>query len=448
MRTEPKLEFIGAGIDGSWRDAARLLSALPNTDDASALLIALDAYAAGVKARLESYLTGHDSFDTLGFLRMTLDLFNRERTTSEVPLDRGQSTQDAVALCLLGMGLPRKPLTGEVAGQPDLDNVLQAAADLLRAAALRAHLECLAEPRPLGTLAAEFKSYEIFVRGRQFESIARIINQAVLDDPPVRQVLQSQLGFSLEDVRRVREAGSAHLTEHFFGARDRVGALTLRDTDPSAVEIEALKQDMSLMLSECRRFASFEPYHLVSQSGLAEKTIERVLTTFSTARPAPEEPRPLDDLLAGHVQGPGGCIRDEDSFLLLNGFLSESELRRGIERALSTADESAKPWGVYLRKRAVAVEGMVADVLKGFLGVQPQWQSQKYWAPPEGTEATLLGNSAVVASTGACQALRVRLAVRRRWRCLLYRGESRLHHFKSSLRKRHAIGNRLGEDPP
>lgn len=221
-----RLEVVGAGVTDSLTRAAvhlqRLSQEASNFDD---LLTHIEEAIASARVALEECLHGYDSFDTLAFLRLGAGPWDfSDVRESQTQVESSQAAQDVIALVLLGVGLPRQPLTGENSGQPDPGKALGLAADIVRATQTRAVLQGQRVVQPLGPLAGQFMAYELSVRGRQYESIARELNTGLLGDPTVASVLANALGFTLDDIRAVREASVALLNERFFGgARPRRG---------------------------------------------------------------------------------------------------------------------------------------------------------------------------------------------------------------------------------
>lgn len=207
--TQEPLQLVGAGVAASLTRAAdgyaRLLERLNSSGDdlQSALAAAIET----ARVELEECLRGFDSFDALAFLRIAIGPWDfSDVREGESRIERSQAAQDVVALTLLGMGMPRLPLTGENSGQPNVDRVMRLAADIIIAADFRSRFEGHQLARPLGALAGDFRAYELSVRGRQYESIATEMNTGFLGDSQVAATLEVALGFTLDDVRRIRTA--------------------------------------------------------------------------------------------------------------------------------------------------------------------------------------------------------------------------------------------------
>lgn len=339
------------------------------------------------RAALENCLDGHDSFDTLAFLRLATspwDFTNVQESQTQV--ENSQAAQDVVALTLLGMGLPRKPLTGENSGQPDIGKAMTLAGQIVRSAQARAALQGRLVSQPLGVLAGEFMGYELAVRGRQYDSIATELNTGLLGDPITSGYVQGALGFSLEDVRAVRAAGTALLNDRFFGARDRVGEAATADAGLNGIDVESFRRDINLMMNECRLFGAVSAGDVARCAGIPEVTAAVVLDSFSHARPDEGEPNPVERLARGERPIPWGCIADDGEYLILNGFLGEDELRRDIERQLlakiAEGGSAAKLWPKYDKRRATYTESKAAEVLGALLGgAEPRWIGQNYVGP-------------------------------------------------------------------
>lgn len=395
------MEIVGTGVTGSLARAGTYLQQLSQTaSNADDLLTQLGEVIESARLALEECLHGYDSFDTLAFIRLAAgpwDFSDVRESQSEV--ENSQAAQDVIALTLLGMGLPRQPLTGENSGQPDLGKALGLAADIVRAAGTRALLQGRRLGQPLGALAGEFMGYELSVRGRQYESIANELNTGLLGDPTVATVMANTLGFTLDDIRAVREASMALLNERFFGARDRVGDVAQSGAGLDEIDADAFRRDINLMMNECRLFGAVSAEDVAGRAGVQESTAKEVLEFFSTSRPSDSETNPVIRFAQGERVVPWGCIADDGEYLILNGFLGEDELRRNIERGLVAAagkgGSAGKAWSKYDKRRAVYSESKAATALRKLLkGAEPRWEGQKYIGPVSIDHTDKLGKDA------------------------------------------------------
>jgi hypothetical protein len=369
-----------------------------NVDD---LVTYLGEAIESARVALEECLSGYDSFDALAFLRLAVgpwDFSGIRESDSQV--ESSQAAQDVVALTLLGMGLPRQPLSGNNSGQPNIGKALGLAADIVLASRTRALVQGKRINQPLGALAGEFLGYELSVRGRQYQSIAVELNTGLLGDSIVATVLENTLGFTIDEIRAVRDASTALLNERFFGARDRIGNVIQVSADTDEIDPDAFWRDMNLMTNECRLFGAVSAVDAAERAGVAESTAREVLEFFSTSRPAQDEANPVVRFAQGELLAPWGCIADDGEYLILNGFLGEDELRRDIERGLlaaatGTRGGPGKSWSRYDRRRAVFSESKAAAALTELLaGTKPHWEGQKYIGPLLIDDAASLGRDA------------------------------------------------------
>lgn len=400
------LEVVGAGVMGSLSRAAtyyqQLAEKASHVDD---LVIHLGEAIESARVALEECLRGHDSFDALAFLRLAAGPWDfSEFRESESLVENSQAAQDVIALTFLGMGLPRQPLTGENSGQPDIGTAMGLAADIVTAARTRALLQGRRLNQPLGALAGEFMGYELSVRGRQYESIAKELNTGLLGDPAVATIVKDALGFNLDDVRAVRESSVVLLNERFFGARDRVGDVAQAGVGIEEMDAEAFRRDINLMMNECRLFGAVSAIDAADRAGVQESTAKAVLKFFSTSRPAEGEANPVARFAEGERRVPWGCIADDGVHIILNGFLGEDELRRDVERGLVAAaagkkGSASKMWTKYDRHRAAYSEAKTAAVLSTLLaGSDPLWEGQKYVGPVSLDNTSSLGQDTDLAS--------------------------------------------------
>jgi hypothetical protein len=398
---ERRLTVVGTSVAASLAQAAtyyqQLAKKAANVDD---LLAALEEAIESGRVALEDCLRGYDSFDTLAFLRFAAGPWDfSEVPESESQIETSQAAQDVIALTLLGVGLPRHPLTGENSGQPDLGKALGLAGDIVRASQTRAVVQGRRVDQPLGALAGEFMGYELSVRGRKYASIAKELNTGLLGDPIVSTVMKSALGFTLEDIRSAREASAALLNHRFFGARDRVGEIVQSGTGTDNIDADAFRRDINLMLNECRLFGAVSAVDAAKGAGIEEPTAKAVLEFFSTSRPAIGQANPIVKFAQGERPAPWGSIADDGVYLILNGFLGEDDLRRDIERGLVAAAGNqgiaGKAWPKYDKRRASFSESKAAAALSELLaGAAPRWTGQQYIGPVQNDDMASLGRDA------------------------------------------------------
>lgn len=387
MHPKPdRVQFIGAGTENLIASADFYENLMREASSHQDVAAVLERQIEVARASLETAIQGRDSFDALAFLRMVTGLGDfTGLKESDTRLETAQVAQDVVALGFLGLGLPRTQLTGENAGQLDVGRAVTAAADVVRAANALAMVRGHKLKEPLGPLAGKFLAYELTVRGRQYVSIANELN-SFLDDASIGSIIEDVLGFTVPEVRAVREAGIDLLNERFFGARDRIGDAAQAGLSLDVAQREAFKADMNLMLNECRLFGSVTAEDIAGRTGLLRDRVAAILDFFSCKRPGPDSEHPVDAFAQGRRPAPCGAIADDDGYLMLNGFLAEDELRRDIERGLIAASQgggaAVKQWSRYDRRRAAFAEAKTADAIASLLGgARPTWQGQKYLGP-------------------------------------------------------------------
>ncbi|WP_433164406.1 hypothetical protein [Kribbella sp. CA-247076] len=399
---QERLKVVGTGAMGSLsRAAAHFQQLAQKASTVEDLLTHLGEAIESARVALAECLRGYDSFDTLAFLRLAASPWDlSEIRESETLVENSQAAQDVVALTLLGMGLPRQPLTGENSGQPDIREAMGLAADIVTAARTRAIAQGRSIDEPLGVLAGEFLGYELSVRGRQYQSVAKELNTGLLGDPTVAAIVKDALGFTLDDIHAVRDASTALLNERLFGARDRVGDIVESGAGVENIDADAFLRDMNLMTNECRLFGAVSAADAASRAGIEEGTAKAVLEFFSISRPAEGDANPVLRFAKGELPTPWGCIADDGEYLILNGFLGEDELRRDIERGLVAASvgkrgSAGKMWPRYDRRRASYSESKAATALTNMLaGAEPRWEGQKYIGPVSVDDAASLGRDA------------------------------------------------------
>ena len=358
------------------RAFAHLQSLAGQAGDAEELIAVLDRSVETSRLALEKCLNGLDSFDTLAFLRLSASPWDFSAVReSDSHVATSLAAQDVVALAALGMGLPRTPLTGKNSGQLNIGRAMQLAGDIVAASQTRALVQGHQTVQPLGALAGEFLGYELSVRGRQYQSVATELNTDLFGDQPTSKLLKDTLGFTLADVRSVRDSSVGLLNERLFGARDRLARAVRQGTPPAADE---LRRDMNLMTNECRLFGAVTATDVATRAGVNEDTARSVLDFFTFSRPDEAHLDLISRFSKGELPAPWGGISDGDEFLILTGFLGEDELRRNIERGL----KGGRAWSKYDRRRAKHSEAQTAVALSGlFNSTAPRWQGQEFIGP-------------------------------------------------------------------
>lgn len=339
----------------------------------------LDRRIVDARTKLDKCLAGRDSFDSLAYLRMVVSPsdFSMVRE-SETVIASSPAAQDVVALALLDMGLPRTPLTGQLGGQLDVWKVMSLAAEIVHAAQTRAFVQGRKTVQPLAELAAEFLAYELSVRGRQFVSVASDLNTDLFGDSGTSKLLHDTLGFTVDDVRRVRESSLNLLNARFFGARDRIGDTFMKGLTP---DTDSFRADFNLMVNECRLYGAVSSVDVAAGAGMDANVARAVLDFFTVNRTVGDDTDTVMDFVRRGLPAPWGGIADGDEYLLLTGFLGEDEMRRNIERGL----KGKRAWPKYNKRRAIHSESQTAAVLSRLLnGNAPRWQGQHYLGPVPG----------------------------------------------------------------
>ncbi|MCL3817674.1 hypothetical protein [Aeromicrobium wangtongii] len=137
------LEVIGSNSVEQMQRAFAFFHDLTRPEgDLEEVTALLDRKIVDARVGLEKCLEGHDSFDALAFLRLSASPWDFSAVReSETQIATSPAAQDVVALTLLGMGLPRTPLTGENSGQPNIGRAMHLAGDIVAAAQTRALIQ-------------------------------------------------------------------------------------------------------------------------------------------------------------------------------------------------------------------------------------------------------------------------------------------------------------------
>ena len=174
--------------------------------------------------QLCTLLQGHDAFDVMALLRQFLVPPNLA-LWSESQSGGGTSwgCAEVVALALLGLGLPTRAADNDRRTAGIVPELVARAAAILQLSEM-AGLRTLAATHTsaLATVAWRLRSFETRVRGRQDESVAGRINNAIPSPTSGTEIWQTEIGYTLDDVLALRAAITAIIENAGRGVLDHL----------------------------------------------------------------------------------------------------------------------------------------------------------------------------------------------------------------------------------
>lgn len=388
----PEVRLVGPSRESLLRTGARMdahfgnlrpAPASPTPSDMQPLLSAVD----DAMDNLLVLLDGHDALDVMVMVRQYVMPFDLGLwAESESSLLDSWACGEVVALALLGLGLPDRSPDCQVPTASVIPELVQVAATIVQLA-VYASLTQQSEP-PIqdletpgaGKLAKMLCSHELTVRGRQYESVATTINEAILRTPQSDKGFRSGVGFTYDDVISVREALIECMPEGLESELEIAGYLGARQ-EPCQEAIEAAR---AWFETPSKRYL-VTIGQIAQQGGLDLALVEKVLGIFSLGPTG----QPSRDLLRAFVNGrnalAGKAILHSPGrgYLPLPGAIALDEIRRTCEAHI----KSTKAWTSYGRARDAAAETLAIDTLAEMLDGQARvYRNLRYRGPADGVD--------------------------------------------------------------
>lgn len=250
---------------------------------------------------------------------------------------------------------------------------------------------------PSAYLASQLAGHERAVRGRQYETVALQINEAVLVSPRASAALKQALGFDYDDICAVRTAlheASDQLSRWLLDSMELLRAeLTQSATTGGLPTSAAMTPEYGPQ--QARQIRTVTVEQVAKLASLDEKTTRSVLDFFSV------EPtgQPLATLIEDYVRGNNPLRQrqllhtgDEQFFLMADGILPD-EIRRNCEAALKAIP---KAWAKYEPARSTALENLTRAAFQQLLPGAALHPAIKYRFPQHGED---LSHSSTTAET-------------------------------------------------
>lgn len=330
---------------------------------------ALDPVLAESVQALQDVLEGHDALDVLSLVAMYLmpaDMAMWREADST--LEQTIAAAEIIALALLGMGLPRT-LDPPVQTASIIEEATRRAGVIIRLAQAfswnRLAERAAGGPADLslGYLSWRLAAHETAVRGRQYDSVARRLNTAILDNPRAEESWKLVLGYTYNDVLGVRDAVARICTHRMRNVAETMREATATD-DPSRLD-ETVRSAFDTF------FERPSPLRLVTiedvrrESAIEPAPIQAILDRFSLGPDGRDARALISEFVQGRspMMGKGIIQVPGSGYLILNGAIALDEIRRTCEAQIKPSSH----WTKYSDMRASNAEKYVADVLDELL---------------------------------------------------------------------------------
>ncbi|GGJ65848.1 hypothetical protein GCM10007173_25930 [Glutamicibacter ardleyensis] len=273
---------------------------------------------------------------------------------------------------------------GEGRTGPSIENVIAAAEQIAKLAQVVAFASSSNEHLgKAAQLTGLLRTFEVSVRGRNYLSVSRDVAQQIFAPKPIHDLVQTNVGFTPDDVAQVWAAFQTQRSESLaskFERFEELRAITISGQALSEKQITEGRQLAAGIFIEPGNGLSFTVSDLVEQPGLPEATVKAVLSAFCfestgvTAFEACEKFVNGENLLSGK-----GLLHRNDRYFAFGDPLPHDYVRPILESRLKAHQ---KPWMRYQRHRDSWTEEKAGRLLAQLLGVdKPTYSSLEYRAP-------------------------------------------------------------------
>lgn len=326
-----------------------------------------------------------DPLDVLTMLLWSLapDLSNPHESTNTIW--DALALTEPVALAALAKDSPTGDPTSPV--EPYLTDTHAAAAGILDLAVQEGLWQISRTTTdlhdPSTRLASRLAGHERVVRGRQYETVALRINEAVLGSPRATAALTHALGFSYDDISKVRAALHDAIDDLNHWLLDSMEQRVAELRNPPAENASAPAPGHGPQ--QAKQLRTVDVDTVARLAGLDEHTTQSVLQFFSVAA----SDQPLAALIESYVCGNNPLRQrqllqtaDTQFFVMADGILPD-EIRRTCEAGLKLVP---KAWNKYEPARSTALEALARDVFGQLLPGAELHSSIKYRYPQHGED--------------------------------------------------------------
>lgn len=338
-----------------------------------------------------------DAFDVVELMRMR-ELPIAPSLALEPGYDGSGAAIEIVALMLLARGDRHPSQTPRSDTRPNevINELHTRTKRLLRLSTYRAKVvERLTGAGPLHRLAAEYQTYLVAVRAYQYESVQDEHEQALFGRPEIERVVRDHLGFTYDDLVRVRRAVLGLYSDKMTTLRDTIGEIVqahpLSDGRPPDEQIEAFQEAIVDWMFLPAERASFTPEDIALHVGLDTDLVARVLDRFSVDFDSSEsaDARVADFLRGVNPLGRRALLRSGNHHLLASSPPGADTFRTVLEEAIP---KQSKDWERYNKSRRIVTEALAVSALERALGTSPLATSLLHFAPDDSHPVDALGH--------------------------------------------------------
>lgn len=404
----PDFELVEAdsrGIEIGLERMAGILARLPDVDSHADLVKAAPGLIAAAVKRIEEATEPFDAFDVLESLKMR-ELPMSLVGYSEREHDGMPAVIELAAIVLLARGVREAHEASDANPGGAVEQIDEAARELLflanfvSLAPLTAASLASPESAAKAEIAQSLKTYELFVRNRQYQSIRDEHDPKLLGDEQVSRDMTDVLGFNYTQYvairRAIQEFGSEGLNaaaDQFYGAFDDEVAAARWDFHslPEATRERAWKGLADLFIHPGER-ASFTAEEITVRTGLQESTVRTVLALFALPFSPGDPTSSVRSFLEGDnpFSSKSLLVDAAGNYLSTGAQLGDDMVRTAVEKGLS---DKAK--GRYVGVRTRVSEGLAGDYFGRMVGPAQRYAGLKYWAPAVGEGPEVVAKDAI-----------------------------------------------------
>lgn len=348
-----------------------------------------------IKSILSS-LSGISLLDTLSMLQVEQQDINTP--DSATPPEYSLAALDILALIAMSSDIDTNNKTRN--GEIDTGKLRNLLYELIVEANYKSLEFVSLNYNPRNMISQLLKSHEATVRGRQYHSVSREINDFILNHPNIKKIWKANLGFTYEDLLLVREAIHENSSAKFYSVFSDIESIreimnnfsiaNLSEMEKSRV----VKHFQNLTQQRPSELHIFTNSEIIERTNLSSETIVKILDIFSIKK--------LDidstDAIIEYINGNNLVRRksllsidDEKWYFYTEGILLD-EIIKITESAIKEKYPSA--WSKYSTNRDRLVEDLAYSQLHKILGTKSKlYKSFKYRNPGTGNEFDLASDS-------------------------------------------------------
>lgn len=343
---------------------------------------------------------GFDAFDIIELMRQREAPFSL--TGYEESQDDGQlAVIEIVSLVLLARG-SRDPITHEpdqAAPNQIIDELHRRAKAILTLWTFVTMTEGASSKHgPLTQLAAEYRSTELNIRGKQYMHIQEELNRDLFDRDGSGILMADAIGFNFAEFTRVRNVIGEIYSDKLNKLRDETGEILTdwRDNDyedQGATVVERGKSAFRDLFFYPGRRASFTVGEVSEKTGIPVARVDAILKRFSVSFKKCDAVESVRAFLDGQstFSDASMIVDGDEHYLTMHAPIGTDCLRQVLENALKA---SPSMWRRYDRHRAKITEGLATQHLASLLGTDAAYTGLRYFRPRKGVPTSALSSDA------------------------------------------------------